>query len=311
MITPELIGYIRGEFAKGKTREEIHTGLIADGGWNEADLSEAFRIVIPMQGFGESSFATKVKSSSSFWKILLILVVLGALGFAVWRFYRAPAISMWDSLVKNIPKLSIPYFNTKKPNTTVNTPPPNNPVVAQNNPVVPIKVGIPTEVRIKDCGIGIAPNLKNPRTYQNDAVLNCLGNSALYCEDAKAVLNDAFFPTIFQIIKDNNTSQSCNFKLSYGQDSTLVDATGKKLAGQYLTCPIGIVKSLDEAKQVPVFSVPDTSNLSKYASQIYFYGTLGLFIENNIEKNKIQALGCSGPYIDSVVTGYQKTQIKR
>ncbi len=308
MITPELIGYIRGEFAKGKTREEIHAGLVADGGWNEVDLSEAFRVVIPMQGF----IAPKTKLPLSLWKICLIFVVIGGLCFATWRFYRAPVINFWSSLVDNIPqfsmpKLSIPYFGSDKANNNMkNTTAQNNTVAVQNN--TPIKQ---PEFAIKDCGTTNSPSLKNANTYQNNAVLNCLGNSALYCEDAKAVLNDALFPTIFQIIKDNNTGQSCNFKLSYGQDSILVDRTGKKLAGQYLTCPIGIVKSLDETKQVPVFSVPDTNNLSKYASQIYFYGTLGLFIENNIEKNKIQALGCSGPYIDSVVTGYNKMQSKR
>ena len=305
MITPELIGYIRGEFAKGKTREEIHAGLIADGGWSEADLSEAFRIIIPMQGFGESSFNQKVELSPSFWQNL-VFIIIGLICVVFWYFYHPVIVSFWNSGVKSFQELSINFgkiFSTDKA--------PANPVISQKNAIVPTKVGIPTEVVIKDCGTTNSPSLKNANTYQNDAVLNCLGNSALYCEDAKAVLNDALFPTIFQIIKDNNTGQSCNFKLSYGQDSTLIDTTGKKLAGQYLTCPIGIVKSLDETKKVPVFSVPDINNLSKYASQIYFYGTLGLFIENNIEKNKIQALGCSGPYIDSVVASYQKMQIKR
>ncbi len=47
MITPELLGYIRSELAKGKTREEIHTTLIHGGGWKDEDLEEAFREVLP------------------------------------------------------------------------------------------------------------------------------------------------------------------------------------------------------------------------------------------------------------------------
>ncbi|MEI6280911.1 MAG: hypothetical protein WCP17_02845 [bacterium] len=50
MITQELLGYIRGEIAKGRTREEINTSLLSGGGWNENDLSEAFKAIYPMQG---------------------------------------------------------------------------------------------------------------------------------------------------------------------------------------------------------------------------------------------------------------------
>lgn len=310
MITPELIGYIRGEFARGKTREEIRTVLVADGGWSEADLSEAFRTVIPMQGF----IPPKAKSflSSSFLPMLATFVVIGGLFFAVWWFYRTPVVRLWNSLVSNVPKLSMPEFSlpklsmpflgTKKTNNTIKT-------VVRSNPVVPTKVGIPTEVGIKDCGIGTTPDLKNPLTYQNDAVLACLGNSALRCESARAVLKDALFPTIFQIVRENTGSRStCNFRLSYEENSTLVDITLQKLAGQYILCPLSIVKMLDESNRVSSFSIPSINNPSKYASQIYFYGTLGLFIESNLDQNKIRALGCRGDYISSVVASYNKTQ---
>lgn len=50
MVTPELLEYVRTEIAKGKTREEINKVLISGGGWSQADLSEVFRTVIPMQG---------------------------------------------------------------------------------------------------------------------------------------------------------------------------------------------------------------------------------------------------------------------
>ncbi|MFA6353370.1 MAG: hypothetical protein WCW93_00310 [Candidatus Paceibacterota bacterium] len=50
MVTPELLEYVRIGITHGKTREEINQVLISHGGWSEADLSEAFRTVIPMQG---------------------------------------------------------------------------------------------------------------------------------------------------------------------------------------------------------------------------------------------------------------------
>lgn len=49
MVTQELLGYIRVEMTKGRTREEINKSLLSGGGWSEDDLSEAFREIIPMQ----------------------------------------------------------------------------------------------------------------------------------------------------------------------------------------------------------------------------------------------------------------------
>jgi hypothetical protein len=121
-------------------------------------------------------------------------------------------------------------------------------------------------------------------------------------------LKDDFFPTVFEITQSNNPG-SCNFKLSYPRDSTLSDITGKKLAGQIITCPLNIVKAIDNTNPAtPKFIAPNKTDFSKYGSQIYFYGTLGLFIENNLDQNKISGLGCSGMYIDSVIASYQKTQ---
>ena len=48
MITPELVGYIKGELAKGRSREDINKTLIAGGGWTDEDLSDAFRSIMPM-----------------------------------------------------------------------------------------------------------------------------------------------------------------------------------------------------------------------------------------------------------------------
>ncbi len=161
---------------------------------------------------------------------------------------------------------------------------------------------------IQNCGNSTAPSLNDPSTYENDPVLSCLGASAVYCTNAAGILEDNFFPTLFQI---TNNQGVCSFKLSYREDSTLVDITGKKLAGQYISCPIDIVKATDNtASSASVFTAPDKTDLRKYASQIYFYGTLGLFVENNLDVNKIQALGCKGDYIQSIIASYSAAKAK-
>ena len=351
MTTPELLSYIRGEVAKGKTREEIKGTLVLSGGWSDDDLSEAFRQVIPMEGmvlpkeypiptsapsiapsitpapirttppvqtFSPPSLSSLAKPSPSFstspsssslrspgapspyspspsmlkssvpyntspntktkvpthsWvKFLIVLVVIVALGIGFW--YFSPQIL-------NLPKeLSNLWSNTTTP--AANT--------------------VPQATDITDCGTGVAPKFGTPATYENNSVLACLGDSAISCGNAEGTVADALFPTFFEIVK---TQDSCNFKLSYPADSTLTDITGKPLAGQYISCPIDIVKTIDNSKPAtPKFTVPTKTDSSKYASDIYFYGTLGLFVENNIDANKIQTLGCSGPYIQSVIASY-------
>ncbi len=162
----------------------------------------------------------------------------------------------------------------------------------------------------RNCGETSAPDPKNPSSYLNNSVLDCFGESALRCQSAKGVLNNALFPTNFQVAKDEEGT--CYFQLAYKKDSSLVDITGRKLVGQYMFCPLSIVKFVDESKaNAPLFKAPDTENPGKYASQIYFYGTLGVFMENNVDKNKIRNIGCSGPYLDSVVAGYHKMQEKK
>ena len=329
MITPELVSYIRGELGKGRTREEIRQELSKDGGWSDADLSEGFRIVLPMQGFGESAVSEKLKpsiassvsptiSSQSFSssgpssspspaprKILLIsaaVLVVGGISFAGW-FFRAPLANFWNSGVNAVKSFSASIFGPKE--NTTNT-------IAQTPPVVvppPIVTPSPANtVTVKDCGVGTAPDLKSSATYQNNAVLNCLASSALSCTNARAVLSDPLFPDVFQIIKSGD---SCVFALSYTAESKLTDGTGAKLAGQYISCPISSVKAVDETKNPPVFSAPATGNLGKYASQIYFYGTLGVFVESNLDQTRIKNIGCSGPYIDSVIESYRKMQFGR
>jgi hypothetical protein len=157
---------------------------------------------------------------------------------------------------------------------------------------------------VKDCLTDTAPNLDNPSTYENNATLSCLGEGALDCQNTKGVLKSDFFPTVFEIVKTNDQGV-CNFKISYPTDDKLNDINGQKLAGQYITCPISAVKMLDNTDPAaPKFTSPDKTNFSKYGSQIYFYGTVGLFIENNLDTARIKNLGCSGGYIDSMVASY-------
>jgi hypothetical protein len=358
MITQELLGYIRAEVAKGKTREEIHKALISGGGWSEDDLSEAFRTIIPMPGvvlpnpvasllqreekpsqpapavsFSPSSprvsFSSpplrsfsppstyspspsllkptplskptsSSRSLSSLLKFLIILIIIVGLGFGAW-YYRSQITSLWNLLVNKVSNLYTPSVGTN--NTTNSTPntDSNNQATAPNPIIQPV-------AQVKDCGTTTTPKLDVPSSYENNPVLSCLGASAVNCENAKGVLKDDFFPTIFEITKSTQSPNYCDFKLSYGADSTLTDITGKNLALQYISCPIDIVKAIDNTKPAtPKFITPDPTDLSKYASQIYLYGTLGLFVENNLDQNKIYTLGCSGEYIQSVIASYRLT----
>jgi len=366
MVTPELLEYIRTEVSKGKTREEIHVELISKGGWNESDLSEAFRIVIPMQNnvvlpnpvvykqplptssyeplvsfFKPTPLPESLASSHSYFWQNLIFIILGLFCIVSWYFYR-PQITMfwnlgvkssqefsvnsWNSLEKfsvnswnlyanifkktsfpalALPSFKLPSFSFKLPSFDFGKIFSTNKAQVLNSTVVKNTVKETANI-IKDCGMGVTPKLDNPSTYDNDPVLSCLGASALNCENARGILADDFFPTIFEIIK---VQDSCNFKLSYSTDSTLTDITGNKLAGQYISCPVNIVKSLDNTDSTnSKFISPDKTNFSKYASQIYFYGTLGLFLENNLKQNKIQALGCEGKYIQSIIASYSLSQ---
>jgi hypothetical protein len=240
-----------------------------------------------------------------------------------WYFYQSQIISYWNQGIENSQELSVNSWNAyanifqKISFPALKLPTFNLPsfdfgkIFGSNktqNPT-PEKTAPIQTVEIKDCGTTVAPDLNNSQTAEKNAVLACLGDSALLCNDARGILTDPLFPTIFEISKVGNV---CDFKLSYADDSALSDITGQKLAGQYISCPIDIVKAIDNANPAsPKFIAPDTTDLSKYASQIYFFGTLGLFVENNLDKNKMEMLGCNGPYIDSVIASYQKMQSKK
>lgn len=137
MITQELVEYIKKEIAKGRTREDIRQVLISGGGWNEDDLSEAFREVIPMQNIVPPSPAVPEKPEIekpivsfispvppppspilasmeiskprfhllfSFFKFMIILIVVCGIGFGVW-FYRSQIIKLWPLSILSSQKI--------------------------------------------------------------------------------------------------------------------------------------------------------------------------------------------------------------
>ena len=292
MVTQEFIAYVRVELNKGKDRESIRGALLSGGGWTEDDISEVFREIIPMENKtapepvlapmeipappmpseGVMIMPRRVFSLRSFLKSFLIFLILALVCYAGW-YYRSRILAFPAEM-----KGAYNFLLNK-----INSP---AKIVSENNPILqPDQI-----VSVKDCGTSMAPDRKVIGSYNNNAVLNCLGQSALACATgAKAVLTDSLFPTIFEIKNDQGI---CEFKLSYSQDSALVDTTGKKLAGQSIICPVSLVQE-------------GIDNPSIYAAQIYFYGTLGLFVENNLDQNKIENLGCSGSYIQSVIKSYQ------
>ena len=164
MITPELLEYVRAEIAKGKTREEINRALISSGGWSEDDLSEVFRIVIPMQNVIlptspiKPAFS-KLPSSShllfSLLKFLIILIIISGLGFGAW-YYRSQIINLWDSLVNKSSESSVPAVDTTK-NIDLNNQE-NNQAVAPTPDIPPVPV---TNVPLVSTPVSIQINSSN------------------------------------------------------------------------------------------------------------------------------------------------------
>jgi hypothetical protein len=358
MITPELLEYVREEFAEGRTREEIHKILVADGGWSEPDINEAFKVALPMPDIvladpviSEKKVEEKIvepvassvlksevqENTSKAWQFQavgrpnLIFILFGLFCIVSWYFYQPQITSFWNSGVEKSQRLSMDSWNSLADFSTnswvslkefsvsswdsyanifkqISFPALKMPSIklpylgtADNSAT---QEGVGANI-VKDCGTGLSPQVKNLAS-ENNPVLTCLGASALKCENAKGILKDDFFPTIFEITKSGD---SCNFKLSYGADSSLIDITGKKLSGQYISCPINIVKAIDDTKPAnPQFIAPEKTDLSKYAAQIYFYGTLVLFVESNLDQNRIQELGCRGDYVQSVIASYNLSQ---
>ena len=343
MITQELTAYVKSELNKGKTREEIRNSLLSGGGWSDSDISEVFRTVIPLETINPVlpkatpfnpngpinvipptpptaqnapttpkplvfevaspvSNIEKTKSASKFPFVSVILAMLiGVFCFVIFYFFR-PQVMILPTQIKNSFNSLVDKISGAKEEIPI--------VVVEEIPVAPVipEVVIPQKI---NCGITDSPDRKKPNAYMNDIVLKCLGESLKTCVDTEGEINDPLFPSVFKI-STNQTNGACNFSLNYKADSLLADAKGQKLAGSGITCPVSVVKTVDETNPTkPVFKSPDTSNSNKFAVDTYFYLTFGIFVENNLDQTKIEALGCEGLFIKYMVDSLKQVKPKR
>lgn len=81
MITNDLLSFIKQQFAAGKNKEQIRFELRQMGGWQDAEIEEAFEIV------------SKKKKGKGFFSVLLILILLGAGAYAAKHYDLLPDIS--------------------------------------------------------------------------------------------------------------------------------------------------------------------------------------------------------------------------
>lgn len=227
-------------------------------------------------------------------------LLFGAIIFAVFYFFRPELASFNQKAMNGLNSIATSVGKMFEGEPEPVAPPYQTPM---NEPVTPVEPVVKQKV---NCGSTVSPDRKNPTVYNKDQVLKCIGENAAACNPAEAVLDDEFFPTVVKITESNN---SCRFELSYSSTSTLTDVHGKKLAGRMISCPLNIVKAIDETNpQRPVFVAPNTTKPNKYATDIYFYGTLGIFIEKNFDLAKINAIGCNGEFINSVIESYKLSQ---
>jgi hypothetical protein len=304
MVTQELIAYMRAEVNRGKTREEISRNLLAGGGWSEADVVEAFKDIMPSGGIINPIFASpttqpaalkpKRAPMSKAVRSAVIFALLAAVLCGSGYFFRSDVKSIASSAGRVIGNMSFPKFGLSSKEAEL-------PLVKTTEAP---SAAMPKIEEIKDCGTTVAPDPKNTTAIMENATLSCLGERAVNCLNAKGVLKSDIFPTSFEVIHEE---ERCDFQLSYGSDTQLKTPSGYSLALQYVTCPIRNVKRIDETDpQKPVLKQPTKENFPLYASEIYQYGTVGLFLEKNFERTRIhEELSCTGSFIDSVIESYK------
>jgi len=121
MINDQLLDYVRQQLSLKVSREVIITNLKSTG-WNEADINEAFRTVIPMQGFAPNSLTnnppvsfsnystfqpsvvpkiSKIKSSLG----NMVFLIVGLACVVIWYFFEPQIANFWNSL--SFPKFSM------------------------------------------------------------------------------------------------------------------------------------------------------------------------------------------------------------
>jgi len=328
MITPELIAYIKSELGKGKTREDVRVDLLANGGWTDADLSEAFKSVMPISeplqslqpkeplqqpsipiqkpestpvmispDLSTPSPDSKKPARKTPWVAITLAILFAAVCFFAFYFFSPQIL--------DLPNKAVSVVNSLMGNNMDNEVSPDETLIPQDE--TPISLITDTTSYI-NCGITITPNRNDFTTYLADDVFKCLGESALSCENAEAVINDTLLPTIFKIKNENN---ECRFELSYKMDSSLTDIFGRKLAGRNISCPITITRSFSgiDSKDF-IFSDTDVTKPSKYAADMYFYGTVGVFFDKDFNQSAIEELGCRGTFLDSAVESFSLIKSK-
>ncbi|MBP9711993.1 MAG: hypothetical protein KBD55_03110 [Candidatus Pacebacteria bacterium] len=329
MVTQELISYVRAEVNKGKTREEISKSLLAGGGWNENDINEAFRDLVPVQPqIATPSLATMAplqpnlvlrsyatpksnngtKGLKSFLIFLIIAMILGGGGY-FFRSQLKTGVQGFGSFFSNL-NFSLPDMSSNDKNINIDNvaPLPLPPVTPAVNPVVvdPVIPETPKIELVTDCGISQSPNGRSANSLNTDNALKCMGEKILSCANAKLIINTDLFPTIFELV---HSGSDCNLKLAYESNSKIVSVSGNRLAGQYILCPVSSIKSIDETNpNKPILKSPHTTNPNLYASEAYVYGTIGVFLESNFNKAKINSIGCTGPYVDSVIDSFNQSK---
>lgn len=324
MITPELIAYIKSELGKGKTREDIRVDLLASGGWTDIDLSEAFRSTMPMDNLKipqpvqpieplpkppaplqnpipgpvvispDSSFPTTSQIKKPPRKIPWVAITLAILFAAICFF----AFYFYSPQILDLPNKVVSVIDTLMDNTNNEILEAEAPIVQDETPV-PLITDMPPYI---NCGITISPNRNDSSTYLDDNVFKCLGESALSCENAEAIINDTILPTIFKIKKDGDV---CRFELSYKEDSSLTDIFGRKLSGRDISCPVTVAKSFTGIdSQDFIFKNTDITKPSRYGADMYFYGTVGIFFDQDFKQEAIEELGCRGTFLDSAIESF-------
>lgn len=322
MITQELIAYVKSELNKGRTREEIRVNLLQGGGWSESDISEVFRVVTPLENatvlkpeemptvpafkpieitpepnIGVSPAPLEDKSSPRplFTAAFISASIIG-LCLAVFYFYRPQVLGLPERAMAGWSSFSGKISGWMQKEETFEPK-------GEKIPAVSAVLGR----NAADCGATNSPDRKKPASFFEDAVLECLGVHATECTEATGTINDALFPTRFRVMRGN----VCKFELSYQANSALRNVFGKKLAGRNIICPISAVKTIDETDpKNPMLKAAKTDNPGEYAADMYFYATLGVFIENNFDQKKIENLGCSGSFIKSMIESYNLTKPK-
>ncbi len=158
----------------------------------------------------------------------------------------------------------------------------------------------------KDCG---TTNGKTP--YASDPVLACMGAAALSCGSARATVSvgsggSAQPSTSALKITNPGSGGSCSFTVV---PAPAPAASGASASAPSISCPLSIVKASDDflSSATPTWKNPTKTDPNKYAGEIYYYGAMGVFIQNNFSEAKIRALGCTGDFIKTYIAEHAKS----